>query len=300
LLAQPSAASRWPQPIGAALAALACLAALGAEPATAQTTARPTEQPALLKALNEVRAQGCGDKAQRASALLHDPRLSATAARVAEGTPLAEALKASAYRSPRTTLIALSGFTGEQASAQGAASHACNTLMDAEIKESGFFAKGSQVWIVLAVPFAPPGAAQADEIEARVLALVNEARGQARMCGSAALAAAPPVQLNTRLRTASAAHADEMARLNYFGHTGRDGLQVFERASRTGYAWRAIGENIASGQMQPEAAVQGWLKSPSHCANLMMPGYTDMGLAYAVNPHSEGGVYWVQVFGLPR
>jgi uncharacterized protein YkwD len=300
LLALTRSASRRAKPIGAALAALACLAALNAEPATAQNTARPTEQPALLQALNEVRSQGCGGKAHRASALLHDPRLSATAARVADGTPLAEALKASAYRSPRTTLIALKGFTGEQASAQGAASHSCGTLMDSEFKESGFFARGSQVWIVLAVPFAPPDAAEADQIEASVLALVNEARGQARMCGSAALAAAQPVKLNARLRTASADHADEMARLNYFGHTGRDGLHVFERASRTGYAWRAIGENIASGQMQAEAAVQGWLKSPSHCANLMMPGYTDMGLAFAVNPQSEGGVYWVQVFGLPR
>lgn len=291
-------ASRWLKPIVAALAALACLAALSAGPATAQTNT-PTA-PSMLQALNDIRAKGCGGKSLPVTALQHNPRLSAAAARVAGGAPLAQALKASAYRSPRTTLIALSGFTGEQASAQGAANHSCGTLMDAEFTESGFFVQGSQVWIVLAVPFAPPGAAEADQIEARVLALVNEARGQARMCGNVALAAAQPVQLNARLRTASAAHADEMARLDYFGHTGRDGLQVFERASRTGYAWRAIGENIASGQMQPEAAVQGWLKSPSHCANLMMPGYTDMGLAYAVNPQSEGGVYWVQVFGLPR
>ena len=291
-------ASRWLKPVVAALAALACLVALSAGPAKAQTNT-PTA-PSMLQALNDIRAKGCGDKTLPVTALRHDPRLSAAAARVAGGVHLAKALKASAYRSPRTTLIALSGFTGEQASAQGAANHSCGTLMDAEFTESGFFAQGSQVWIVLAVPFAPPGAAEADQIEARVLALVNEARGQARMCGNAALAAAQPVKLNARLRTASAAHADEMARLDYFGHTGRDGLQVFERASRTGYAWRAIGENIASGQMQPEAAVQGWLKSPSHCANLMMPGYTDMGLAYAVNPQSEGGVYWVQVFGLPR
>jgi uncharacterized protein YkwD len=291
-------ASRWFKAIVAVLTALACQTALSAAPAMAQTTT--PNAPYMLQALNNIRAQGCSGKSLTASALRHDPRLSAAAARVAGGAPLAQALKASAYRSPRTTLIALSGYTGEQASAQGAASHSCDTLMDAEFKESGFFAKGSQVWIVLAVPFAPPGAAEADQIEARVLALVNEARGQARMCGSTALAAAQPVQLNARLRTASAVHADEMARLDYFGHTGRDGLQVFERASRTGYAWRAIGENIASGQMQPEAAVQDWLKSPSHCANLMMPGYTDMGLAYAVNPQSEGGVYWVQVFGLPR
>jgi uncharacterized protein YkwD len=32
----------------------------------------------------------------------------------------------------------------------------------------------------------------------------------------------------------------------------------------------------------------------------MQPAYTEMGLAFAVNPQSESGVYWVQVFGLPE
>ena len=254
----------------------------------------------LLNALNAARTKSCDGSSFTPPPLRLEPRLSAVAARVANGAKLAEALKASAYRSPRTTMIALKGYSSDQASAHGAASHTCAALMDAEFKESGIFTRGSEVWIVLAVPFEPPGPADANQIEERVLALVNEARGQARMCGNAVLPAAPPVHLDEKLRLTSAVHADEMARLNYFGHTGRDGLQVLERASRTGYAWRAIGENIASGQMQAEAAVQGWLKSPSHCANLMMPGYTDMGLAFAVNPQSEGGVYWVQVFGLPR
>ena len=280
----------------AALAALTCMAAQSAEPTPAQSTETPTEQPAMLQALNEMRAQGCGGKTTHAAALRYDPRLSAAAANVAAGATLVEALKASTYRSTRTTLIALSDFT----SAHGAAIHACGSLMNVEYKESGFFARGSQAWIVLAVPFAPPGAAEAEQIEARILTLVNQARGQSRMCGSQTLAAAQPVQLNARLRKVSAGHADEMARLNYFGHAGSDGMHVFDRASRTGYAWHAIGENIASGQMQAEVAVQDWLKSPSHCANLMMPGYTEMGLAFAVNPQSEGGVYWVQVFGLPK
>jgi uncharacterized protein YkwD len=91
-----------------------------------------------------------------------------------------------------------------------------------------------------------------------------------------------------------------MAGLSFFSHTGSDGSQVAERARRSGYAWRSVGENIAAGQMTAEAAMQGWIKSPSHCANLMQPGYTEMGLAFAVNPQSESGVYWVQVFGLPE
>jgi uncharacterized protein YkwD len=32
----------------------------------------------------------------------------------------------------------------------------------------------------------------------------------------------------------------------------------------------------------------------------MDPRYTDMGIAYTVDPKSESGVYWAQVFALPR
>ena len=32
----------------------------------------------------------------------------------------------------------------------------------------------------------------------------------------------------------------------------------------------------------------------------MNPAYTEMGVAFAVNPASDMGVYWAQVFGAPR
>ena len=282
------------------LALFACLAVLGTGLAQAQTKSQATDPQPLLQALNSVRASGCRGSPKSAAAFRFDARLSNTAARVASGAELSEALKAATYRSQRTTLIALSGYADAQAIALGAASYSCQMVMDADFKEMGFYMKGLQVWLVLAVPFSPPLTADTEQIEARVLLLVNNARRQARMCGKEAMAAAQPARLNARLHAASAAHADEMARLNYFSHTGRDGLHVSERANRAGYAWRAIGENIASGQLTADMAVQGWLKSPSHCANLMTPGYTEMGLAFAVNPQSDGGVYWVQVFGLPQ
>jgi len=282
------------------LALCAGLVALSAGLAPAQTH-NPTADPLpLLQALNSLRASGCSGSPKTAAEFRFDARLSSAAAHVAAGTELAQALKAVAYRSQRTTLIALSGYADAKAIAQGAASYSCHTVMDPGLKEVGFYAKNKQVWLVLAEPFSPPLTADEDQIEDHVLLLVNNARRQARMCGKDAMPAAQPVRLNARLRAASAAHADEMASLNYFSHTGRDGLHVSERANRAGYTWRAIGENIASGQMNADLAVQGWLKSPSHCANLMTPSYTEMGLAFAVNPQSDGGVYWVQVFGLPK
>lgn len=91
-----------------------------------------------------------------------------------------------------------------------------------------------------------------------------------------------------------------MARYNYFSHTGRDGSTVDGRATQAGYPWRNIGENIAAGQMTADAAVQGWIKSPGHCANIMSPAFREMGAAFVVNAQSSMGVYWAQVFGAAR
>ena len=254
----------------------------------------------LAQALNAVRARGCKGSAGPRPALRHDPRLSVTAALTADGKGLDAALRQAQYRAPRSTMIMLKGYTGAQALTQGAVNHSCATVMDPDFRAFGFHVRGNQAWIALAVPFTPPLAEQANELEARVIRLVNDARSRPRRCGDQLLAAAPPVRANFRLRRAAAAHASDMAKRSYFSHTGSDGSQVAERTRRVGYAWRKVGENIAAGQMEAETAMQGWLQSPSHCANLMQPSYTEMGLAFAVNPQSESGVYWVQVFGLPE
>jgi len=282
-----------------ALSTLAALSLPG--PAVAQTRSGSTMEPqALAQHLNSVRAGGCPGHAGPRASLRHDARLSASAARAAEGAGLDEALRHSRYRAPRSTMIMLKGYRGAQAMAQGAVGHSCATVMNAEFREFGFHVRGNDAWIILAAPFLPPLAEQVGELEALVISLVNDARSRALRCGDRLMAAAPPVRANGRLRAAAAAHAKDMAGLSFFSHTGSDGSQVAERARRSGYAWRTVGENIAAGQMTAEAAMQGWIKSPSHCANLMQPGYTEMGLAFAVNPQSESGVYWVQVFGLPE
>ncbi|MCI0433531.1 MAG: CAP domain-containing protein, partial [Gemmatimonadetes bacterium] len=83
------------------------------------------------------------------------------------------------------------------------------------------------------------------------------------------------------------------------GHAGRDGSTPAERATRAGYRWRFVGENVAAGQPTPEAVVAEWLGSPRHCANLMDSDYTEMGVAYVTETESEKGIYWVQMFGTP-
>jgi len=272
--------------------ALALLAATGQVHAQADSTT----QPGLLRDINAVRQQGCEGQPGKAAPLRENAALSAAAARLYGGDRLDEALKAAGYRAVSGAQIILRG-AGATLLTRTSLGTSCKVLTQADLTEAGFFQHAAQTWIVVAAPFSPPGAAQADDVQSRVLALVNEARAKPRRCGTESFAATRPVHFSARLQTVAAAHATDMARHNYFDHAGRDGSHVEERASSGGYRWRAIGENIAAGHTQAEAAMQDWLDSPEHCANVMSPAYTEMAAAFAVNNSSSAGIYWVQVFG---
>jgi uncharacterized protein YkwD len=173
-------------------------------------------------------------------------------------------------------------------------------LQDAAMTEVGIYLDARQVWIVMAAPFAPSVEASAQAAGQRVLDLVNQTRATPRYCGNIAFNAARPVRWNDSLAQAARLHAEDMARYNYFSHSGRDGSDSALRVERAGYRYRSTGENLAAGQMRPEDAMAGWIKSPAHCANLMNPGFTEMGVAFAVDPRSDMGVYWTQAFGARR
>jgi uncharacterized protein YkwD len=90
-----------------------------------------------------------------------------------------------------------------------------------------------------------------------------------------------------------------MAARGALEHQGGDGSSAAERVERAGYRWRSVGENIASGQLTPEQVVRDWVGSPVHCANLMSPRFTEMGVAYAVDLKSPDGIYWAQALARP-
>jgi uncharacterized protein YkwD len=203
-------------------------------------------------------------------------------------------------------LLRLSGLSDAQALANYAGSNFCEPLRSPDFSEIGIHQEGSgpdtRSFIVLAHPHGLPAAGARAEAGAaeRVLALVNQARAISRDCGNRHFEAAPPVTWNDKLAAAAQAHASEMARTLSFSHAGRDGKGVDVRATRAGYAWKSVGENIAAGPASAEEVTAGWIASPGHCANLMSPAFTAMGVAYALNPGSRMGIYWTQVFAAPR
>ena len=139
--------------------------------------------------------------------------------------------------------------------------------------------------------------ATADDPGSRVLALVNAARAEPRRCGWKRFSAAPPLARSALLDGVARAHAEDMAARGRMEHRGVDGSTAPDRVGRAGYDWSKVAENIAAGQRTPEDAVRSWLVSPPHCANLMDPAYTEMGIGVAAG--NEGGPYWAQVFATP-
>lgn len=253
----------------------------------------------LLRDINTVRQQGCEGQPGNLPPLRENAALSAAAARLAAGDTLDQAMKAAAYRAVSGAQIILRG-AGATMLTRTTLGSSCKVLTQADLTDAGFHWQAAQTWIVVALPFLPPAAAQADEVQSRVLALVNEARAAPRNCGAVSFAATRPLRLSAKLLPIAAAHATDMARHDYFDHAGRDGSYVEERATSVGYRWRHIGENIAAGHTRAEAAMQDWLGSHEHCANLMSPDYTEMATAFAVNNSSSAGIYWVKVFGTAK
>jgi len=157
------------------------------------------------------------------------------------------------------------------------------------------------VWIVVASPVALPSAKDAGSIGRQILDLVNRARLTGRRCGSKPYPPTAPLILNPALASAALAHSQDMALSGRFDHRGRDGSSPAMRVERAGYGrYLAVGENIAAGAMTPAEVAEGWLDSPAHCENIMDPRFSEIGIAFAVNPSSPELVYWTQEFARPR
>jgi uncharacterized protein YkwD len=126
-----------------------------------------------------------------------------------------------------------------------------------------------------------PAAAQ------ETLRQVNAIRAAGTTCGNQRYEPAPPLEWNEILERTALLHTRDMVARGNLSHTGSDGSEVGQRMSREGYGWSNAGENVAAGQPSTAAAIQGWLRSPGHCSNMMNKAYTDIG----VTSVASGGTY---------
>jgi uncharacterized protein YkwD len=253
----------------------------------------------VVRIVNRLREPGAAC-AVSAPALIPHQGLHDAASRIVRGASLQSALKEVGYQFRDANVITLSGDNLLAQLETLLAQRYCKQIGATAHIDIGVHDGRDRILILLAAPLAAPLSLTPAQTAERMLSLVNQARAEPRRCGKLPFDAAPPLRWNQPLERAAASYASDMADHNYFSHTGRDGSTSAQRVTRAGYPYRITGENIAAGQGSPEEAVDGWLGSPTHCANLMNGGFTEMGVAVAVNSQSRMGVYWVQLFGAPR
>jgi uncharacterized protein YkwD len=141
------------------------------------------------------------------------------------------------------------------------------------------------------------------EFRASLLARVNQVRATGAQCGtSGTFGPAGPLVWNELLTQAAAAHSQDMSTGNYFSHTSQDGRTLAQRINATGYAWVLLGENIAAGQRTVDSVMDAWMGSPGHCANVMKPEFTEMGVACVPRASASNtyATYWSMELARPR
>jgi uncharacterized protein YkwD len=105
-----------------------------------------------------------------------------------------------------------------------------------------------------------------------------------------------PVRLDARLSEAAAQHSREMGADGYFHHESHDGTLFWKRIARwypsTGFVYWSVGENLlwSSPDVDPKRALDLWMHSPEHRANILAPRWREIGVA-ALHLQSAPGVY---------
>lgn len=97
---------------------------------------------------------------------------------------------------------------------------------------------------------------------------------------------------NEKLAQVARNYSRQMARDNFFSHTGSDGstLETRVRSGRIFY-W-VVGENLFKSTNIREpvpVAVQGWMKSPGHRENILRPVFAETG----VGVWKTGNTYYI-------
>ncbi len=133
-----------------------------------------------------------------------------------------------------------------------------------------------------------------------VFNLINQARAEARLCGTKSFLAVPKLSYNNLLAKSAQNHSVDMNDADVLSHLSpanskyySAGATAIQRIQKEGYQPILIAENIAHNQLTAEELVADWLASPSHCASIMNSTITETGLGHS-------GTYWTQDFAKPQ
>lgn len=115
------------------------------------------------------------------------------------------------------------------------------------------------------------------------------------------------LRLNPRLSEAARAHSRDMVAKRYFDHVSKEGKDVVDRLTRTGYLGDAgtwtVGENLAWGagtRSTPRQIVSAWMHSPGHRQNILTNRFREIGIGIVFDTPtnvSASGATYTTTFG---
>jgi len=109
-----------------------------------------------------------------------------------------------------------------------------------------------------------------------------------------------PLAMNDKLNNSAQNKAQHMVSNDYWAHNAPDGTTPWYFFDAAGYSYSRAGENLAYGFATSQDAVDGWIASPGHRAN-MLGEYLDVGFGFVDGANYQGGQNTVVVahYGTP-
>jgi uncharacterized protein YkwD len=148
----------------------------------------------------------------------------------------------------------------------------------------------ARLYMLYTAPPSPEKVSGLTAQENEILGLVNRERVRGGL---------PPLKFSPRLAVIARGHSYDMAMRHYLAHSSPDGAAPADRIAGVGIGYRAVGENIymvndADSADVPRRAMNGWLKSPDHLANIISGKFTETGVGIAQS--ADGATYVTQDF----
>ena len=106
-----------------------------------------------------------------------------------------------------------------------------------------------------------------------------------------------PLKFSRTLDKAAQGAACDNANRHEISHVSSDGSHLRDRLHRVGYRFRSAAENTGRGFRSGTSAVDWWMHSPKHKANILMSSVNEIGIGIALSDAPDNKLHWILNMG---